>query len=78
MVAYEVSVQRGNYITVCGTRLIAAVRSRFAGLLSEMDGNDGYSADFGDRRLNLRNSSTEPLVQLNIESRAATVSSKIG
>jgi phosphomannomutase / phosphoglucomutase len=35
-----------------------------------LDHTDGVSADFGDWRFNLRSSNTEPLLRLNIETRA--------
>jgi len=38
---------------------------------------DGLSMDFGDWRLNLRSSSTEPLVRLNIETRGDAAAVKI-
>lgn len=36
----------------------------------DIDHTDGVSADFGEWRFNLRSSNTEPLLRLNIESRA--------
>jgi phosphomannomutase/phosphoglucomutase len=35
-----------------------------------LDDTDGLSADFGDWRFNLRSSNTEPLLRLNVETRA--------
>ncbi|WP_310163355.1 phosphomannomutase [Pseudoxanthomonas japonensis] len=35
-----------------------------------LDDTDGMSADFGDWRFNLRSSNTEPLLRLNVETRA--------
>ena len=49
---------------------IDAVLARYAGMAPALDHTDGLSADFGEWRLNLRSSNTEPLVRLNIESRA--------
>jgi phosphomannomutase/phosphoglucomutase len=48
---------------------LAAVRERYARHAPELDFTDGYSADFGNWRMNLRCSNTEPLVRLNIEAR---------
>lgn len=58
----------------------AAVMDRFAALGPAMDSTDGLSADFGDWRLNLRSSNTEPLLRLNVESRgaAALVEDRVG
>jgi len=39
---------------------------------SERDDTDGVSLDFGDWRFNLRQSNTEPLLRLNIETRGDT------
>ena len=49
---------------------IAAVLEHYKDLSPALDDTDGLSADFGEWRLNLRSSNTEPLVRLNIESRA--------
>ncbi|WP_105746534.1 phosphomannomutase, partial [Cronobacter dublinensis] len=37
-----------------------------------IDRTDGISMDFGEWRFNLRSSNTEPVVRLNVESRADT------
>ncbi len=59
-----------NFTVRDATAAIAAVQERYAGLVPDIDRTDGLSADFGAWRLNLRSSNTEPLVRLNIESRA--------
>ena len=46
------------------------VEAHFSGLPHEVDRCDGVSMDFGDWRFNLRASNTEPLLRLNVESRA--------
>lgn len=48
---------------------LAAVQERYARYSPDLDFTDGYSADFGNWRMNLRCSNTEPLVRLNIEAR---------
>lgn len=48
---------------------LAAVQERYARHSPGLDFTDGYSADFGNWRMNLRSSNTEPLVRLNIEAR---------
>ncbi|MDR6991874.1 phosphomannomutase [Luteimonas sp. 3794] len=46
------------------------VMAHYAAQSPEIDRTDGISADFGDWRFNLRSSNTEPLLRLNIETRA--------
>ena len=46
------------------------VEVHFSGLPHEVDRCDGVSMDFGDWRFNLRASNTEPLLRLNVETRA--------
>jgi phosphomannomutase len=50
-------------------RAIAAVRARYEPVASAVDETDGLSLDFGDWRLNLRMSNTEPILRLNVEAR---------
>jgi phosphomannomutase/phosphoglucomutase len=52
---------------------IAAVLANYRSLDPVVDGTDGVSADFGTWRFNLRSSNTEPLVRLNVETRADAV-----
>jgi len=49
---------------------IQRVREHFAHLPHTLDRCDGVSMDFGEWRFNLRASNTEPLLRLNVESRA--------
>ncbi len=49
---------------------LSEIESRYAAAAANVAHDDGLSMDFGDWRMNLRSSSTEPLVRLNIESRA--------
>lgn len=69
-----------NFRVADAGRAISAVRQRYASLSPDEDATDGYSADFGEWRLNLRSSNTEPLVRLNIESRGnqALVADRVG
>lgn len=46
------------------------VMAHYAAQSPAIDRTDGISADFGDWRFNLRSSNTEPLLRLNIETRA--------
>ena len=51
---------------------IARVEARYAGD-GVVDRTDGLSVDFADWRFNLRSSNTEPVLRLNVESRADQV-----
>ncbi len=59
-----------NFTVADAPAAIRAVLRRYAALEPQVDRTDGISADFGEWRFNLRSSNTEPLVRLNIESRA--------
>ena len=48
---------------------IRAVRRRYAKAARDVDETDGLSLTFDDWRLNLRESNTEPVLRLNVESR---------
>lgn len=68
-----------NFKVADAKAAIEAVTAKYAALDPQIDRTDGLSADFGEWRLNLRSSNTEPLVRLNIESRgnAALVDEKV-
>ena len=51
-------------------KTIQKIFDHFADLNPAIDQTDGVSLDFGAWRLNVRASNTEPLLRLNIESRA--------
>lgn len=48
---------------------LALVEARYAGRAVAVDRTDGLSCEFADWRFNLRQSNTEPLLRLNVESR---------
>ncbi|MDF1615224.1 phosphomannomutase [Desulfurivibrio dismutans] len=50
--------------------VLARVEARFAPAALAVDRTDGLSLEFADWRFNLRSSNTEPVVRLNVESRA--------
>ena len=50
--------------------ILARVRAHYEGGARAIDLTDGLSLEFDDWRFNLRGSNTEPLVRLNVESRA--------
>jgi phosphomannomutase len=52
--------------------VIARVQNVYAAGASNVDFTDGLSVEFAQWRFNLRGSNTEPLVRLNVESRAST------
>lgn len=49
---------------------VARIIEHYGAQSPMLDHTDGVSADFGDWRFNLRSSNTEPLLRLNIETRA--------
>lgn len=51
---------------------IARIEAHYAPLARQVDRTDGISIAFADWRFNLRSSNTEPVVRLNVESRADT------
>jgi phosphomannomutase/phosphomannomutase/phosphoglucomutase len=51
---------------------IEAVKARYVPDALKVDYTDGLSVEFAEWRFNLRSSNTEPLVRLNVESRANT------
>ena len=59
-----------NYTVGNAQAALRAVRDFYADSQVLMDDTDGLSLEFADWRLNLRSSNTEPLLRLNIETRA--------
>ena len=49
---------------------LQALHDRYAPEALDVDGTDGYSFEFPEWRFNIRMSNTEPVVRLNVESRA--------
>lgn len=49
---------------------VQRVMDHYAALNPQLDHIDGISADFGQWRFNIRSSNTEPLLRLNVETRA--------
>lgn len=50
--------------------LLATIEARYAGAAEQVDHTDGLSMEFGAWRFNVRMSNTEPVVRLNVESKA--------
>ncbi|WP_058833876.1 phosphomannomutase/phosphoglucomutase [Luteimonas abyssi] len=61
-----------NYRVADASATVERVLAHYADLAPTIDRTDGISADFGDWRFNLRSSNTEPLLRLNVETRADT------
>ncbi len=59
-----------NYKVSSQPEAINRVLEHYAPLAPRIDNTDGLSMEFSDWRLNLRGSNTEPLLRLNVESRA--------
>jgi phosphomannomutase len=58
-----------NFTVADNAAMVARVRAALAPKARAEDRTDGLSLDFGDWRLNLRASNTEPLLRLNVEAR---------
>ncbi|MBP4044677.1 phosphomannomutase CpsG [Chromobacterium violaceum] len=61
-----------NYKVKDSTAIIDRIRNYFSSQAPEIDMTDGISLTFSEWRMNLRASNTEPLLRLNIETRADT------
>lgn len=59
-----------NFKVTDAGQAIERVMRRFSSTSPLIDRTDGISADFGNWRFNLRSSNTEPLLRLNVETRA--------
>ncbi len=59
-----------NFSVHSTDRVIAAVLAAFADDADSVDRTDGISVEFADWRFNLRASNTEPVIRLNVETRA--------
>ncbi|MEC7121153.1 MAG: phosphomannomutase CpsG, partial [Pseudomonadota bacterium] len=58
-----------NFKVADSQAAIATVVTHFAALAPVVDQTDGIALDFGDWRLSIRASNTEPLLRLNVEAR---------
>ena len=59
-----------NFTVADAKAMQAKIADRFGSLDPKVETIDGLSMDFGDWRFNLRASNTEPLLRLNVETRA--------
>ena len=69
MAAYPCSGEI-NYTVADAKAVIAAVQAHYEQERPFLDNADGLSLEFADWRMNMRMSNTEPLLRLNVESRA--------
>lgn len=67
--SYPVSGEINRRVHDAGAAL-ASIENRYAADALNVDKTDGLSVEFADWRFNVRMSNTEPLVRLNVESRA--------
>ncbi|MBN2865411.1 MAG: phosphomannomutase [Thiotrichales bacterium] len=58
-----------NYTVLDAPSVLEKVMQHFGPSNPHIDTTDGVSLDFGDWRMNIRSSNTEPLLRLNIETR---------
>ncbi len=56
----------------CSGEAIARIRAQYEPAAAHIDTTDGISIEYPEWRFNLRTSNTEPVVRLNVESRADT------
>ena len=61
-----------NRVVADPDRVITAVEQKYLKSATHMDQVDGLSLEYPDWRFNLRKSNTEPILRLNVESRADT------
>lgn len=71
MEAYPASGEINREVPDAGAA-IAAIREAYQSNATNIDDMDGVSLEFEDWRFNLRASNTEPVIRLNVESRADT------
>ncbi len=67
--AYPCSGEINNRVPDAKATL-AKIEAHFKNDAESVDYTDGISMSFGDWRFNLRTSNTEPVIRLNVESRA--------
>lgn len=59
-----------NYTVKDAVSIFTKINKHFQPLNPIVDNTDGVSLDFGNWRMNIRSSNTEPLLRLNVESKA--------
>ena len=67
---FPASGEINRHLSTDAKSILARVRAHYQDKAQSIDLTDGLSMEFGSWRFNLRGSNTEPLVRLNVESRA--------
>jgi len=67
---FPASGEINRKLTTRAATILERVRTHYERKTQAIDLTDGLSMEFADWRFNLRGSNTEPLVRLNVESRA--------
>lgn len=68
MMAYPCSGEI-NFSVTDAAQAMRSIQAAYAPLGPDVDFTDGYSADFGEWRMNLRCFNTESLLRLNVETK---------
>ena len=68
---FPASGEINRHLSTDAGSILARVRAHYESQAQEIDLTDGLSMEFGAWRFNLRGSNTEPLVRLNVETRAS-------
>ena len=68
---FPVSGEINRRLTTDAKSILERIERRYAGSALALERTDGLSLEFPEWRFNLRGSNTEPLVRLNVESRAS-------
>lgn len=68
---FPITLEELNYITPDAANVIASATQKFAD--AEINEVDGLSAEYPDWRFNLRSSSNEPVLRLNVEARSTNL-----
>ena len=71
MAAYPASGEINRQVPDVGAAILA-IKQAYQSGANAIDETDGVSIEFDDWRFNLRASNTEPVIRLNVESRANT------
>jgi phosphomannomutase len=67
---FPASGEINRHLKTDAASILKRVRAHYEPLLPAIDVTDGLSVEFAEWRFNLRGSNTEPLVRLNVETRA--------
>jgi phosphomannomutase len=68
---FPASGEINRHLATDAKSVLTRVQKVYENSAASIDFTDGLSMEFADWRFNLRGSNTEPLVRLNVESRAS-------